>query len=210
MLSELGFLTEDEQKTHGDLPDEIVEAVRRLQLDTDYLSASLRGYQSFGARFALVQRKVIISDEMGLGKTVEALDVLAHLRANGDHHSMVLCPAAVVTNWVREISGKSSLGPHRVHGPGREVAARNWVRNGGVAVTTFETLGWFEDQIRAVGDLVAPSWTRVTTSRIRPRSGPVGRGGSWTLWTGRSCSPEPRWRTASMSSATLWAICART
>ena len=50
MLSELGFLTEGEQKTHGDLPDEIVEAVRRLQLDTDYLSASLRGYQSFGAR----------------------------------------------------------------------------------------------------------------------------------------------------------------
>ncbi|MEU6745496.1 SNF2-related protein [Spirillospora sp. NPDC046719] len=153
MLSELGFLTEDEQKTHGDLPDEIVEAVRRLQLDTEYLSASLRGYQSFGARFALVQRKVIIGDEMGLGKTVEALAVLAHLRANGDHHSIVVCPAAVVTNWVREISSKSSLRPHRVHGPGREAAARNWARNGGVAVTTFETLGWFEDQIRAVKDL---------------------------------------------------------
>ncbi|WP_131735432.1 DEAD/DEAH box helicase [Actinomadura roseirufa] len=153
MLSELGFLTEDEQKTHGDLPDDIVEAVRRLQLDTEYLSASLRGYQSFGARFALVQRKVIIGDEMGLGKTVEALAVLAHLRANGNHHSVVVCPAAVVTNWIREISSKSSLRPHRVHGPGREAAARNWSRNGGVAVTTFETLGWFEDQIHAVDDL---------------------------------------------------------
>ncbi|MFI0485777.1 DEAD/DEAH box helicase [Actinomadura sp. 9N215] len=153
MLSELGFLTEDEQKTHGDLPDDIVEAVRRLQLDTEYLSASLRGYQSFGARFALVQRKVIIGDEMGLGKTVEALAVLAHLRANGDHHSVVVCPAAVVTNWVREIASKSSLRPHRVHGPGREAAARNWVRNGGVAVTTFETLGWFEDRVHSVRDL---------------------------------------------------------
>jgi ERCC4-related helicase len=153
MLSELGFLTEDEQKTHGDLPDDIIEAVRRLQLDTEYLSASLRGYQSFGARFALVQRKVIIGDEMGLGKTVEALAVLAHLRANGEHHSVVVCPAAVVTNWIREISSKSSLRPHRVHGPGREEAARNWVRNGGVAVTTFETLGWFEDHAHAVDDL---------------------------------------------------------
>ena len=86
MLSELGFLTEDEQKTHGDLPDDIVEAVRKLELDTEYLSASLRGYQGFGARFALVQRKVIIGDEMGLGKTVEALAVLAHLRSKGAHH----------------------------------------------------------------------------------------------------------------------------
>ncbi|POM23753.1 ATP-dependent helicase HepA [Actinomadura rubteroloni] len=153
MLSELGFLTEDEQKTHGDLPDDIIEAVRRLQLDTEYLSASLRGYQSFGARFALAQRNVIIGDEMGLGKTVEALAVLAHLRANGGHYSVVVCPAAVVTNWVREISSKSSLRPHRVHGPGREAAARNWVRSGGVAVTTFETLGWFENHARAVDGL---------------------------------------------------------
>ena len=153
MLAELGFITEDEQKTHGDLSDDIVEAVRRLELDTQHLSASLRGYQSFGARFALVQRKVIIGDEMGLGKTVEALAVLAHLRAKGYHHSVVVCPAAVVTNWVREVSSKSSLRPHRVHGPGRDAAARNWVRNGGVAVTTFETLGWFEDHVHSMRDL---------------------------------------------------------
>lgn len=153
MLSELGFLTEDEQKTHGDLPDDIVEAVRKLELDTQHLSASLRGYQSFGARFALVQRKVIIGDEMGLGKTVEALAVFAHLRSKGAHHALVICPAAVVTNWVREVRSKSALQPHRLHGPGRETAARSWVRNGGVAVTTFETLRWFEDQVLAMRDL---------------------------------------------------------
>ena len=153
MLSELGFLTEDEQKTHGDLPDDIVEAVRKLELDTEHLSASLRGYQGFGARFALVQRKVIIGDEMGLGKTVEALAVLAHLRSKGAHHALVICPAAVVTNWVREVQSKSALRPHRLHGLGRETAARSWVRNGGVAITTFETLRWFEDQVLAVRDL---------------------------------------------------------
>jgi superfamily II DNA or RNA helicase len=153
MLAELGFLTEDEQKTHGDLPDDIVEAVRKLELDTEHLSASLRGYQGFGARFALVQRKVIIGDEMGLGKTVEALAVLAHLRSKGAHHALVICPAAVVTNWVREVQSKSDLRPHRLHGPGRETAARSWVRNGGVAVTTFETLRWFEDQGLAMRDL---------------------------------------------------------
>jgi superfamily II DNA or RNA helicase len=153
MLAELGFLTEDEQKAHGDLPDEIVQAVRALELNTDHLTASLRGYQSFGARFALVQRKVIIGDEMGLGKTVEALAVLAHLRAKGVHHALVVCPAAVVTNWIREIRAKSALRAHRVHGPERDHAARNWARNGGVAVTTFETLGWFEDEVMALRDL---------------------------------------------------------
>jgi superfamily II DNA or RNA helicase len=146
MLAELGFLLEDEKKTHGDLPDDIVEAVRALELDTEYLTASLRGYQSFAARFALVQRKVIIGDEMGLGKTVEALAVLAHLRAMGQHHSLVVCPAAVVTNWTREVASKSTLRAHRVHGGGRDAAVRSWVRQGGVAVTTFETLAWLQTQ----------------------------------------------------------------
>lgn len=153
MLAELGFITEDEEKAHGDLPEDIVDAIRRLELDTEHLTASLRGYQSFGARFALVQRKVIIGDEMGLGKTVEALAVLAHLRARGSHHSMVICPAAVVTNWIREIQSKSALMPHRIHGPGREAAARMWLRNGGVGVTTFETLGWLERQVHIPQDL---------------------------------------------------------
>ncbi len=149
LLAELGFITEDEQKTHGDLPDDIVEAIRKLELDTEHLTASLRGYQSFGARFALVQRKVIIGDEMGLGKTVEALAVLAHLRSKGFHHALVICPATVVTNWIREVQSKSTIRPHRIHGLGREIAARSWVRNGGVAVTTFDTLGWLESHVTA-------------------------------------------------------------
>ena len=132
MLAELGFLTEDEEKTHGDLPDDIVEAVRDLELNTQHLSASLRGYQSFGARFALVQRKVIIGDEMGLGKTVEALAVLAHLRAKG------------VAPLPRRLPGSrrdqlDPRGPVEVRPASPPVARtrtrdslpRNWVRNGG-------------------------------------------------------------------------------
>ncbi|OYN79552.1 DEAD/DEAH box helicase [Mycolicibacterium sphagni] len=142
LLAELGFITEDDEKTHGDLPTEIIQAVREFELKADHLTASLRGYQSFAARFALVQRKVIIGDEMGLGKTVEAIAVLTHLRAKGDHNFLVICPAAVVTNWVREITAKSKLPAHRLHGPDRQWAAKNWARNGGIAVTTFETLPW--------------------------------------------------------------------
>ncbi|GAB2643796.1 DEAD/DEAH box helicase [Nocardioides ginkgobilobae] len=147
MLSELGFLSEDEEGAQGDLPEEILQAIRDLKLETRFLSASLRGYQSFGARFALVQRKVIIGDEMGLGKTVESLAVLTHLRAKGSHHFLVVCPAAVVTNWMREVTSKSDLRAHRLHGPGRDAALGSWGRNGGVAVTTYDTLGWLEGRV---------------------------------------------------------------
>ncbi|WP_327045350.1 DEAD/DEAH box helicase [Microbispora sp. NBC_01189] len=153
MLSELGFITEDEDAVHGDLPEEIVKAVRDQALSGEHLTASLRGYQSFAARFALVQRKVIIGDEMGLGKSIEALAVLAHLRSRGETHFLVICPAAVVTNWVREVTGKSKLRAHRVHGPERERAARTWARDGGVAVTTYETLAWWESSLKDTRDL---------------------------------------------------------
>ncbi|MEV2237265.1 DEAD/DEAH box helicase [Micromonospora sp. NPDC049891] len=153
MLAELGFATDDENAVHGDLPDEIIQAVRDQALDGEHLTASLRGYQSFAARFAIVQRKIIIGDEMGLGKTVEAIAVLAHLRSRGSTHFLVVCPAAVVTNWIREITGKSKLRPHRVHGPERDAAARSWLRHGGVAVTTYETLAWWEPELRESPDL---------------------------------------------------------
>lgn len=153
MLAELGFITEDAEKAQGHLPEEIVEAVRAVTLNTEHLTASLRGYQSFGARFALVQRRVIIGDEMGLGKTVESIAVLTHLRSTGHHHFLVVCPAAVVTNWMREVDSKSTLRPYRVHGPGRADAVRGWLRSGGVAVTTFESLGWLEANVGSMPEV---------------------------------------------------------
>lgn len=153
LLAELGFIVEDEEKTHGDLSEDIIEAVRTFELKTDFLNVSLRGYQSFGARFALVQRKVIIGDEMGLGKTIEAIAALAHLRAMGSQHALVICPAAVVTNWVREVQSKSKLAAHRLHGPDRAGAAASWMRRGGVAVTTFETLKWLTAHSAPLPDL---------------------------------------------------------
>lgn len=151
MLSELGFVTEDEAKMHGDLPMEIVEAVRALELRREYLTASLRTYQSFGARFALVQEKVVIGDEMGLGKTVEALAMFTHLRAVGHSHFLVVCPAAVVSNWVRETRKHTQLAAHRIHGPmwDRKVALKTWLRDGGVGVTTYDLLTWAREQFDA-------------------------------------------------------------
>lgn len=156
LLAELGFVTEDTKKAHGDLPDDVIEAVRAQELLTDHVKASLRGYQSFAARFVLAQDKVIIGDEMGLGKTVEALAVLAHLRSKGEHHFLVICPAAVVSNWVRETHRHTTLRAYRVHGhpTDRRIALRNWAASGGVAVTTYDLLEWSGRQRVDIAGLV--------------------------------------------------------
>ncbi|MFC1416145.1 DEAD/DEAH box helicase [Streptacidiphilus cavernicola] len=138
-LDHLGL--DDAASAQGHLPDDLAAQVRAQPLDTSLLRVSLRGYQAFGARYALARRRVVLGDEMGLGKTVQAIAVMTHLAATGEQrHFLVVCPASVLVNWEREIQSRSALGAHRLHGPDRDLAADAWRRHGGVAVTTFETL----------------------------------------------------------------------
>ncbi|WP_156221461.1 DEAD/DEAH box helicase [Pseudactinotalea suaedae] len=134
----------DHSAAEGHLPAGLVERVERQPLDTSLLTASLRGYQAFGARFALAQRRVVIGDEMGLGKTVQAIATIAHLVAQGARHALVVCPASVLAGWVREVSAHSSLAVHLVHGADREEAALRWREEGGVAVVSYTGLWWHE------------------------------------------------------------------
>ena len=53
----------------------------------------------------------------------------------------MVCPASVVTNWVREIALRTELPVRKVHGPQRDDALGRWRAEGGVAVTTYATLG---------------------------------------------------------------------
>src|SRR5262249_53231709 len=89
-LGEIVDLGLDVDAGAGFLPAEIIERVDAQTLDDTFRNVSLRGYQSFGARFALVQRRVIIGDEMGLGKTIEAIAIMAHLRALDHKHFLVV------------------------------------------------------------------------------------------------------------------------
>jgi len=143
LLGQIVPLGGDIAAAEGYLPADIVERVNAQPLDTSKLSDSLRlrGYQSFGARFALVQRRVILGDEMGLGKTVQAIATMAHLAANGATHFLVVCPASVLINWTREVAQHSTLPVVALHGAHRSQAAGRWRRSGGVAVTTFGSLG---------------------------------------------------------------------
>ncbi|MGW7606680.1 DEAD/DEAH box helicase [Streptomyces sp. NPDC054766] len=143
LLAEISRRLPDSAAAEGFLPDEIAERVRTQHLDDGHRRVSLRGYQAFGARFALAQRKVILGDEMGLGKTIQAIAVLAHLAGEGQRHFMVVCPASVLVNWTREIEARSALRVMVLHGPHRHYAFADWNGRGGVAVTTFDALRGF-------------------------------------------------------------------
>lgn len=143
LLAEISGRQPDVAAAEGFLPDEIAERVRTQYLDDAHRRVSLRGYQAFGARFALAQRKVILGDEMGLGKTIQAIAVLAHLAAGGQRHFMVVCPASVLVNWTREVEARSALRVTVLHGPDRHDAFADWKERGGVAVTTFDALRGF-------------------------------------------------------------------
>ncbi|MEU9398420.1 DEAD/DEAH box helicase [Streptomyces sp. NPDC048242] len=143
LLAEISGRRTDMAAVEGFLPDEVAERVRVQPLDDTHRRVSLRGYQAFGARFALAQRRVILGDEMGLGKTIQAIAVLAHLAAEGASHFLIVCPASVLVNWTREIEARSALRVVPLHGPDRRYAFADWKERGGVAVTTFDSLRGF-------------------------------------------------------------------
>ncbi|WP_460305287.1 DEAD/DEAH box helicase [Actinocorallia aurea] len=140
LLADLSGTVPDRARAEGFLPHEIAERVNAQPLDAAHRRVTLRGYQEFGARFALAQRRVVLGDEMGLGKTVQAIAALAHLSAEGAAHFLVACPASVLVNWTREIARHSTLKPYKAHGPGRAQAIAEWRDTGGVAVTTVDGL----------------------------------------------------------------------
>ena len=143
LLAELSGRGPDPAAAEGFLPSEVADRVREQPLDDTHRRVSLRGYQSFGARFALAQRRVILGDEMGLGKTIQAIAALAHLAARGRTHFLVVCPAGVLVNWTREIRARSTLRATALHGPDRHDAFAEWRSRGGVGVTTYDALRGF-------------------------------------------------------------------
>lgn len=142
------------RRTYGAIPKEIVAAAIALDLDTSRLTATLRPYQEFGTRFALLQERAIIGDEMGLGKTIEAIAAMAHLAAKGSTHFLVVAPASILVNWEREVRAHSTLTPIAIHGPDRQQDLATWRRSGGVAITTYDTLRRLEADTRTPIDML--------------------------------------------------------
>jgi SNF2 family DNA or RNA helicase len=129
--------------------------INNREFDESLLNVQLRKYQIFGIKFALSQERSIIGDEMGLGKTIQALGFLAQREKEGGKHFFVICPRAVLINWEREIISKSKLRSFRIHGSRQRESLNAWLENGGVAITTFDTIKNFSlDEISKKGVLL--------------------------------------------------------
>jgi SWI/SNF-related matrix-associated actin-dependent regulator 1 of chromatin subfamily A len=70
------------------------------QLDVPGLGGTLKPFQRAGVSYVLAQRRTFLADEQGLGKTIEAL---AALEADGAYPAIVVCPASLKLNWMREL-----------------------------------------------------------------------------------------------------------
>ncbi|MFM8857803.1 MAG: DEAD/DEAH box helicase [Actinomycetota bacterium] len=138
LLSQFSSARSDAEAAHGFVGKPIAAAAEAVSLDTSRLKARLRGYQAFGAQYAVSRKRVIIGDEMGLGKTVQALAVAAHLAsASNARHFLVVCPASVVVNWSNEVAKHTHLRPYEVVGTIREEQLQEWAAAGGVAIMTY-------------------------------------------------------------------------
>ncbi len=68
-------------------------------LDVPGLGGELKPFQRAGVAYLLERRRAFLADEQGLGKTIEAL---AALQAGGAFPAVVVCPANLKLNWLRE------------------------------------------------------------------------------------------------------------
>ena len=64
------------------------------------LGGELKPFQRAGVAYLLAQRRAFLADEQGLGKTIEAI---ATLQADGAYPAIVVCPASLKLNWLREL-----------------------------------------------------------------------------------------------------------
>lgn len=126
------------------LPEELALKISEQETHLDGLDCTLRPYQTWGLKYILHQKRVLLGDEMGLGKTVQAIASMVSLANTGQTHFLVVCPASVISNWCREIEKFCALAVTKIHGASKLAAVSQWQRDGGVGVTTYETTGAFD------------------------------------------------------------------
>jgi SNF2 family DNA or RNA helicase len=81
---------------------------------------------------------------MGLGKTLQAISAIAHRNLAGATRFLVVCPASVVTNWMREVDSRSDLPIIKIHGEDHKASLQRWIESSGIGITTYDTLKSFE------------------------------------------------------------------
>ena len=136
------------QLIYSSIPAQLAASIDAAPLDLTGFSGHLRAYQTFGVKYILTQKRVLLGDEMGLGKTIQAIGAMVHLENEAPgRHFLVVCPASVLVNWCREIRKFSPIRPCLIHGAGWEAALAQWQKGGGAAVTNYEMMEKLADHI---------------------------------------------------------------
>lgn len=113
------------------------------EIEVPGLGGELMPFQRAGVAYALERRRVFLADEQGLGKTIQAL---ATVQADLAYPAVVVCPASLKLNWLREI---------RAWLPGREAIAISghapqYLEGLDIVVVNYEIVG---SHLGAIGDI---------------------------------------------------------
>jgi hypothetical protein len=87
-----------ERAGHADALEALSDA-EEGRVAVEGLTAPLRPFQGAAVDYALRARRTFLSDEPGLGKTIQAL---ATLEAAGAYPALIVAPASLRLNWLRE------------------------------------------------------------------------------------------------------------
>lgn len=107
------------------------------------LQATLRPYQERGYRWIYHNYRIglgsLVADDMGLGKTLQVISFLLRLKneeeVSGKKPVLVVAPASLLSNWVREIRRFApDLRAETFHGPQRSLPADT-----DIVITTYAT-----------------------------------------------------------------------
>src|SRR5690606_20731184 len=92
---------EAEAPRAGEAAAEMIPAshATAAHLDHPGLGRTLRPFQAPGVRYRLAVKRGFIADEMGLGKAIQAL---ATNEGAGAYPAVIVCPASLKLNWLRE------------------------------------------------------------------------------------------------------------
>lgn len=123
-------MSENRQITNHVLPPQ-----DKIKTRAEEIAEGLYPHQIEGVAFLLGRRRALLADDMGLGKTRQSIIAMVEAEAEGPY--LVICPASVKRNWVREIEYVLPMADPVIVGPGPLPSTdfRDWV------IINYEILG---------------------------------------------------------------------
>ena len=154
---------------------EVEAEVRAAGAEQPGLRMKLYPYQVEGVAFLASRGRALLADEMGLGKTAQAIAAMAQLTRRGEvRRTLIICPASLKHQWVREMRQFTGLGAGDVvvvAGP-REARQAAYAEAPPVLVTSYELARADERELSEVAPdlLVLDEAQRIKNWRTRTAS----------------------------------------